>query len=125
MAHKELNKKGAHYCRSLVQSQKISHHLLMKAKKWSSSSELHGADEKGYLSFGVVDAWHGASYGAHVGVLATLHWLSGGACRAGGILRLACFTRTATDDGPPMAPRSKQFLLGGFLQKMGPFTEQC
>ena len=56
----------------------------MKAKTYSSSSELHGADEKGYLSFGVVDAWHGASYGAHVGVLATLHWLSGGACRAGG-----------------------------------------
>ena len=40
------------------------------------------------------------------------------------VLRLTCFTRIATD-GPPMAPRSKQFLLVGFLQKLGPFTEKC
>ena len=62
MARKVQNKKGAHYCRSLVQSQKSAHHLLMKAKTYSSSSELHGADEEGYLSFGVVDAWHGVAY---------------------------------------------------------------
>ena len=42
----------------------------MKAKKLSSSSELHGADKIGYLSFGVVDAWHDASNDIlHVGVL--------------------------------------------------------
>ena len=80
MARKVQNKKGAHYCRSLVQSQKSAHHLLMKAKKLSSSSELHGADETGYLRFGVVDACHDASCGA-------LHWLSGDARKAGGISR--------------------------------------
>ena len=52
----------------------------MKAKKLSSSSELHGADETGYLRFGVVDACHDASCGA-------LHWLSGDARKAGGISR--------------------------------------
>ena len=33
----------------------------MKAKTYSSSSELHGADKIGYLSFGVVDSSHGTS----------------------------------------------------------------
>ena len=61
MARKVQNKKGAHYCRSLVQSQKSADHLLMKAKSYSSSSELHGADKIGYLSFGVVDSSHGTS----------------------------------------------------------------
>ena len=70
MVRKVQNKNGAHYCRSLVQSQKSAHHLPMWAKTYSSSSELHGADEKGYLGFGVVDAWHDVAYGVlHVGVL--------------------------------------------------------
>ena len=51
-----VNSNLKNYSRSLVQSQKSAHHLLMEAKKLSSNSELHGADEKGYLSFGVVDA---------------------------------------------------------------------
>ena len=51
----------------------------MKAKKMSSSSELHGADETGYLRFGVVDACNDASCGG------ALHWLSGDARKAVGI----------------------------------------
>ena len=84
MARKVQNKKGAHYCRSLVQSQKSAHHLLMKAKTYSSSSELHGADKIGYLSLGVVDSSHGTSNDIlHVGVCIG----SGDARRAGGISR--------------------------------------
>ena len=64
MARKVQNKKGAHYSRSLVQSQKSAHHLLMEAKKLSSSSELHGADKTGYLSSGVVARCDATSNGA-------------------------------------------------------------